>query len=90
MKEVGGGKAHLGIVTSGTHLSIPIDKKGFPKEDVLGFYGKEENWPGRNMYPISKLFIQYASFELAKLALGPDGSSVFSYSHYSRPLTEIR
>jgi NAD(P)-dependent dehydrogenase (short-subunit alcohol dehydrogenase family) len=74
LKEVGRGKAHLGIVTSGTHVRVKLDGEGIPKEDVLGFYGRKENFPGAGgMYAVSKLFLQYVAFELAKLAVGPDG-----------------
>jgi len=76
VKEAGGGTAHLGIVTSGTHRSVPIDAEGFPKENVLKFFSEKEHFPkGRGMYAISKLFEQYVAFEVAKLAVGSDGKA---------------
>jgi NAD(P)-dependent dehydrogenase (short-subunit alcohol dehydrogenase family) len=71
MKEVGGGKAHLGFVTSGTHRSVEIAT--WPKEDVLGYLSKSENWPKGGMYGPSKLLEQYVVNEIAKLAVGSDG-----------------
>jgi NAD(P)-dependent dehydrogenase (short-subunit alcohol dehydrogenase family) len=71
IKEAGGGKAHLGFVTSGTHKGVAID--GWPKEDVLGYLSKEENWPKGGMYGPSKLLEQYVVNEIAKLAVGSDG-----------------
>ena len=71
MKEAGGGKAHLGFVTSGSHRSVAIN--GWPKDDVLGFLSKESNWPKGGMYGPSKLLEQYAVNEIAKLAVGSDG-----------------
>ena len=77
VKEVGGGKAHLGIVTSGTHRSVPIDGEGFPKEDVLEYFSEKDHFPkGRGIYAISKLFEQYVAFEITKLAVGLDGKFV--------------
>lgn len=75
IKVAGKGKAHLGIVTSGRHKGVDIEK-AFPKEDILGFFSKEENFPGSQMYPVSKLLQQYVVNELAKLAVGPDGRYV--------------
>ena len=71
MKEVGGGKAHLGFVTSGTHRSVEINN--WPKEDILGYLSKPENWPKGGMYGPSKLLEQYVVNEIAKLAVGSDG-----------------
>ena len=73
MKEAGGGKAHLGFVTSGSHRSVAIN--GWPKDDVLGFLSKESNWPKGGMYGPSKLLEQYVVNEIAKLAVGSDGKS---------------
>jgi NAD(P)-dependent dehydrogenase (short-subunit alcohol dehydrogenase family) len=75
MKVAGKGKAHLGIVTSGRHRSVDIESK-FPEQDVLGFFSKEENFPGAQTYPYSKLMQQYVANEVAKLAVGPDGTYV--------------
>jgi NAD(P)-dependent dehydrogenase (short-subunit alcohol dehydrogenase family) len=75
IKVAGKGKAHLGVVTSGRHRSVDIMGK-FPQQDVLGFFSKEENFPGGQMYQISKLLEQYVVNELAKLAVGPDGTYV--------------
>jgi NAD(P)-dependent dehydrogenase (short-subunit alcohol dehydrogenase family) len=73
MKEAGKGKAHLGFVTSGRHISVDIGTD-FPKEDVLGFFSKKENWPkGDGMYAVSKLLEQYVVNEIAKMSVGPDG-----------------
>lgn len=72
LKVAGKGKAHLGIVTSGRHRGVNVDK-AFPPQDVLSFFSKEENFPGGQMYPVSKLLEQYVVNELAKLAVGPDG-----------------
>ncbi len=71
MKEAGHGKAHLGFVTSGMHRSVGIDS--WPKEGVLEWLSKEENWPS-NMYATSKLLEQYVANEIAKLGVGSDGS----------------
>jgi len=76
VKTAGKGKAHLGFVTSGLHKTIKIGE-GFPKEDVLGFFNQKENWEkwgAQPMYGVSKLFEQYVVREIAKLALGPNGS----------------
>jgi NAD(P)-dependent dehydrogenase (short-subunit alcohol dehydrogenase family) len=69
MKESGKGKAHLGFVTSGKHRAVAID--GWPKEGVLQWLSKEENWPA-DMYATSKL-LDYVANEIAKLAVGGDG-----------------
>jgi NAD(P)-dependent dehydrogenase (short-subunit alcohol dehydrogenase family) len=78
MMVAGKNKAHLGVVTSGRHRSIDIEKR-FPKQDVLGYFSKEENYPGGDMYPFSKLLQQYVVNELAKLAVGPDGTYVYKH-----------
>jgi len=74
MKEVGKGKAHLGVVTSGVNKDVDIGGK-WPQKDILRFFSKEENRPpGFNgMYGTSKLLEQYVVNELAKLAVGKDG-----------------
>lgn len=77
LKRVGSGRAHLGIVTSGLHRGVKINKEIFPKTDVLEFYKTAENYPN-DMYATSKLFAEYAALEVAKLACGPDGKYVFS------------
>jgi NAD(P)-dependent dehydrogenase (short-subunit alcohol dehydrogenase family) len=71
VKEAGGGKAHLGFVTSGLHREVAID--GWPKDDVLGYLSKEQNWPKGGMYGPSKLLEQYVVNEIAKLAVESDG-----------------
>jgi len=71
IKETGGGKAHLGVVTSGTHTDVAIG--GWPKDNVLGYLSKEENVPKAGMYSTSKLLEQYVVNEIAKLAVGSDG-----------------
>jgi NAD(P)-dependent dehydrogenase (short-subunit alcohol dehydrogenase family) len=68
MKIAGKGKAHLGVVTSGRHRDVDVEKV-FPEKDVLEYFNKEENFPGPNSYPYSKLMQQYVVNELAKLAV---------------------
>lgn len=75
MKQAGNGKAHLGLVTSGLHRGVAIEKDSFPKTNVLRYYSAAEHFP-KDMYAVSKLFEQYVSTELAKLACGPDGRYV--------------
>jgi NAD(P)-dependent dehydrogenase (short-subunit alcohol dehydrogenase family) len=65
MKVAGKGKAHLGFVTSGRHRSVAID--AWPKENVLEWLSKKENWPS-SMYATAKLLEQYVANEVAKLA----------------------
>ena len=77
IKVAGEGKAHLGVVTSGRHRAVDIGGK-FPQQDVLGFFNKEENFPGGQIYAVSKLLEQYVVNELAKLAVGPDGTYVYT------------
>jgi NAD(P)-dependent dehydrogenase (short-subunit alcohol dehydrogenase family) len=93
MKVAGKGKAHLGIVTSGRHRAVDIEGT-FPQQDILGFFSKEENFPGGDsLYPISKILQQYVSNELAKLALGPDGryvSARLSPKEIADPLSDLR
>lgn len=72
LKKAGRGKAHLGLVTSGLHRGVQIDKDTFPKTNVLEFFKTKENFP-KDMYAVSKLFAQYVALEVAKLACGPDG-----------------
>lgn len=74
IKEVGGGAAHLTVVTSGSHRDVKISKPKWPQEDVLGYFSKEENWStDPTMYAVSKLLEQYVVNELAKLAIGENG-----------------
>ncbi|KIN05564.1 hypothetical protein OIDMADRAFT_112401 [Oidiodendron maius Zn] len=73
IKVAGKGRAHLGVVTSGRHRAVDIDG-AFPQQNILEFFSQEENFPGGQMYPISKLLEQYIVNELAKLAVGPDGT----------------
>jgi NAD(P)-dependent dehydrogenase (short-subunit alcohol dehydrogenase family) len=70
LKKLGGGPKHLGVVTSGLHRGVKIGKAdGWPQEDVLGFYNKEENWPKKpDMYAVSKLLEQYIVNEISKLS----------------------
>jgi NAD(P)-dependent dehydrogenase (short-subunit alcohol dehydrogenase family) len=70
VKVAGKGKAYLGFVTSGIHRCVAID--AWPKDDVLQWLSKEENWPC-NMYATAKLLEQYVVNEIAKLALNPFG-----------------
>lgn len=70
MKTAGKGKAHLGFVTSGTHRRVAID--AWPKENILQWLSKEENWPG-SMYATAKLLEQYVSNKVAELAVNPAG-----------------
>ncbi|KAF4634989.1 hypothetical protein G7Y89_g3116 [Cudoniella acicularis] len=74
MKKVGGGKAHLGFVTSGNHRRVSV--KTWPKENILEHFSKEENWPAGNpnMYGLSKLLVQYAVREITKLSMSSNGS----------------
>ncbi|KAL3422437.1 short-chain dehydrogenase [Phlyctema vagabunda] len=77
IKEAGKGHAHLGFVTSGLHRFVDIDRN-FPTKDVLSYYSKKENYPKAPprdpMYGISKLLEHYVVNEIAKIALGSDGS----------------
>ncbi|RDL39022.1 NAD(P)-binding protein [Venustampulla echinocandica] len=74
MKEVGGGAAHLTFVTSGNHRDVQINTPKWPRENVIGYFSKEENWPTNpEMYAVSKLLEQYAVNEIAKLGIGKDG-----------------
>lgn len=79
IKVAGKGRAHLGVVTSGRHRAVDIDG-AFPQQNILEFFSQEENFPGGQMYSISKLLEQYVVNELAKLAVGPDGTYVQSPS----------
>lgn len=76
MMEAGKGKAHLAIPTSSQHTDVPIGAESFPKERIFEFFNVKENYPAAGMYPTSKLFAQYVTRELAKLATGPDGRYV--------------
>ena len=62
---------HLGFVGSGAHFDlVDISSPTFPKQDALNFYNQKKNYPsGRPMYGTSKLFLQYVTHEIAKLAL---------------------
>lgn len=62
----------MGIVTSGRHRSVDVEKV-FPEKDVLRYFSREETFPGTESYQYTKLMLQYVANELAKLALGPDG-----------------
>jgi NAD(P)-dependent dehydrogenase (short-subunit alcohol dehydrogenase family) len=71
MKVAGKGKAHLGFVTSGRHRTVSID--AWPKDNVLRWLSAKENWPA-SMYATAKLLEQYVANEVAKLAIGIDGT----------------
>ncbi|CZT00694.1 related to alcohol dehydrogenase homolog Bli-4 [Rhynchosporium agropyri] len=43
LKVAGRGRGHLGVVTSGVHRGVDINK--LPQKDLFAFYSKEENWP---------------------------------------------
>jgi hypothetical protein len=70
VKVAGNGKAHLGFVTSRTLRRVAID--AWPKDNVLQWLSKEENWPC-SMYATAKLLEQYVANEIAKLAVNPFG-----------------
>ncbi|KUJ18121.1 NAD(P)-binding protein [Mollisia scopiformis] len=77
MKEVGKGKAHLGVVTSGLHRGeLDITPPNFPQTNILTHYNTPQNYPKgtSGIYPINKLLTQYCIREISKLALGPDGT----------------
>ncbi|KAI0556203.1 hypothetical protein F4679DRAFT_23489 [Xylaria curta] len=70
--------AHITIVGSGSHLDVNIATwKSYIAKDggVLSHYRESKNWPKdpNVMYAATKLMVQYASNELAKLAKGDDG-----------------
>jgi NAD(P)-dependent dehydrogenase (short-subunit alcohol dehydrogenase family) len=69
-----GKQQHLGIVGSGNHLKVDILAKDFPKQDVLKYFNDKKNYKGGPpTYGTSKLLVQYAANEIAKLAIEPDG-----------------
>ncbi|KAH8796639.1 hypothetical protein BGZ57DRAFT_747457, partial [Hyaloscypha finlandica] len=70
VKVAGKGKAYLGFVTSGIHRCVAID--AWPKDNVLQWLSKEENWPC-NMYATAKLLEQYVANEIGKLDPNPFG-----------------
>ncbi|TAQ84760.1 hypothetical protein B7494_g6919 [Chlorociboria aeruginascens] len=74
IKEVGKGKAHLGVVGSG--MMRGVDTSTWPKENILKYFNEESRWPegGKGVYEYSKLMVQYIVNELAMLAGGKDGS----------------
>ncbi|TRX92868.1 hypothetical protein FHL15_006274 [Xylaria flabelliformis] len=72
--------AHITIVGSSSHLSVDIATwKGYIAKDggggVLTHYRDPQHWPKdpNVMYAATKLMVQYAAEELAKLAKGDDG-----------------
>ena len=70
----GFGERRLVFVTSGTHRSVAID--GWPREDVLGYLSRKENWPKEGIYGTNKLLEQYVVNEIAKLvAVGSEGKA---------------
>ncbi|ESZ95980.1 hypothetical protein SBOR_3672 [Sclerotinia borealis F-4128] len=70
MREVGRGNSHLGIV-----VFRGIDISNWLKKNVLAYWSMKENWKGgQGGYALSKLLQQYAVNEIAKLALGINGS----------------
>lgn len=73
IKEAGKGKAHLGFVSTGFHRTMKIDS--WPRQDVIGWLSKEENWSA-DMYGQARLLMMYAVNEIAKLALGSDNRYV--------------
>lgn len=78
MKEVRnpGQVQHLCFTGSGTHTRVEIESESatWPEKDVLHFLNEKENWgSGSNMYGVSKLLLQYAMREMAKLAADEDG-----------------
>jgi hypothetical protein len=51
-----------------------VDIKKWPKENVIKYWSKKENWKnGQANYATSKLLEQYAVNEIAKLACDADG-----------------
>jgi NAD(P)-dependent dehydrogenase (short-subunit alcohol dehydrogenase family) len=76
---------HLGFVSSRLHTFVNISKPDFPKEDILGYYKKEEHFvPYTGSYGVSKLLMMYAAAEIAKLAIMSDGTwvSLFIFLPY--------
>ncbi|KAI1136678.1 hypothetical protein F5Y05DRAFT_414935 [Hypoxylon sp. FL0543] len=68
--------AHLAAAGSSRHLEPDIQqwKEWAAESAVPGHFNEPENWPGTDsMYMTTKLVVQYAGVELAKMALGPDG-----------------
>jgi len=65
---------HLGIVGSGNHTKVDIKAPEFPKLDVLKYFNDQKHYKGSQpTYALSKLLVQYAALEFAKLAMQPDG-----------------
>lgn len=75
------GKAqHLGIVGSGNHMKVDIVAPEFPKKDVLKYFNDQKHYQGGSpTYGLSKLLVQYAALEVAKLAVQPDGRYAESF-----------
>jgi NAD(P)-dependent dehydrogenase (short-subunit alcohol dehydrogenase family) len=69
-----GKQQHLGIVGSGSHIKVDILVKDFPKQDVLKYFNDKKHYKGGQVtYGMSKLLVQYAANEIAKLAVDADG-----------------
>lgn len=82
--------AHMTFVGTGQHTD-PNVQEWLPWADkeggVLAHFNKPENWPTYNinaMYGVTKLILMYATNEMCKLALGPDGQYVASLYHPRR------
>ncbi|KAI0837309.1 NAD(P)-binding protein [Hypoxylon sp. FL0890] len=68
--------AHLAVVGSSRHLEPNIQEwmEWATGPGILRHFNKLENWPGADgMYATTKLMVQYAVSELAKMAFGPGG-----------------
>jgi NAD(P)-dependent dehydrogenase (short-subunit alcohol dehydrogenase family) len=64
---------HLCFTGSGSHFEVDI-AKGWPMKDVIEFWNQpENNTSGHNNYAVSKLLLQYAMQEMAKLAIEDEG-----------------
>jgi NAD(P)-dependent dehydrogenase (short-subunit alcohol dehydrogenase family) len=77
---------HLGIVSSGLHVTPDITTDDFPKEGVLRYWSESEHFrPGQGSYALSKLFMMYGAEEIVKLTRGKDERYVcYSFAFLTR------
>ena len=63
---------HLAFVGSSSHYTVDITK--FPKQDILKYFSKKENYvSGLHLYGVSKILLHYSVQEIANLAIDKDG-----------------